>query len=1136
MNSLPVVKEKAREFRSAVLERSTDLFEGLVAELTARGYTVRAVGASIIKNADAVFTPADKQIRYNKELDKEPAKRLVAIAHEAGHIILHKRLEEERLRGVSPLSPYFNTGGPALARYNRRSREEIEADAFANEFVCPSGDVFEKWRSDPEVTSATIAKEYGISRGMAASRLAEGLFDAELTFASKPEKMKKLTSDDESQIKAARHTGSAALVNAGPGTGKTATLTMRVDYLLGKLDANPDEILILTFSNEAAEELRSRIEDVFGLEKAERIEITTFHGFGHAALLRWESDLDKEFVILDESRQEELVFELLGRTDCDPILHLREPLETARECVRQITKLKERRISPDELEERIKEWEAAEPDKLLKHRESRALLEIYRAYEAAKTEQNVVDFADLINFTLDILKSNPELVAEMRKQYKWVMVDEYQDVSRSVAELLGNICGPDNPPWVVGDLRQAIYVFCGAAPENVTNFPTDFVDVEVFELRKNYRSCDQVIEVANQFAEIMGLGDPPADSKPLWVRGSDEVRLVGEEQAIKVARAYSDASEYDGIARQVGKWLELIPAHEIAVLTRRNKDVRQVCIELAKRGVKVSTPGLITMDGTAGLMACVSSFIDAEAPSLPRVVYGLNARRFGTHVLDRAITLLRENADTIDLSEEPDGVAILIEQVERLRAALDKVKFKGDAFSVMCAFLFDGSDHLRRVLIDDNETRRSMEISELLSSLSWAVSYRYSHPAASARNSRIGFSQFFRGILAAGRPALIPPQKVEGAVQVMTCHASKGLEFPCVAVTGQTLSKMQNKSWLPPGIDSTEEEKQQADALLFVGATRSKRSLAISYAQTVQRKLPNLLVEWMKRYSIEPEQWQVERSAGEAYEFDAIWGLPQVSRRLSASSFDPSWCSLKVYVQDIYGGEFPTLVDSLYPQFFGSTRRAIGEIISRVASDVSVSDDEAAAIFIERFEKEWLIKHPLYEIYKRRGIAFVTGFLDQIESIPKPKELIETDEVFGGEIGGDPLGIRFGFIAHYKDQTGLTHAIVFRPESLKPKSGGSELNWSEFKKSNTAIILLRSFDENVTPWLYSGMDRKAYRLKWKAKGKGTPVEVEIAAIVDKRSAISEGRFEGSADEFWCETKCENRPNCPFWMKASLSTN
>lgn len=1137
MNSLPRVKERARELRSSALKRSDDLFVGLTEELKDRRIKLKPVTSGLIGGADAILTMADKSIRYDKALDEDPVQRLLIIGHEAGHIVLHKRLED-KLAGVGPLSPYFNTGGPSLARYNRRSREEIEADAFANEFVCPSNEVFEKWKTDRNSTSVTLGKEYSISQGMMSSRLAEALFEEQLVNAPKPErgvKDKDARIDDPIQIEAARHVGSPALVNAGPGTGKTATLIMRIDHLLRELHAEPKELLVVTFSNEAAEELRSRIESEFGVEVAEEVEITTFHGFGHAALLEWESDLHKEFTILDDSRQEELVFELLGETECDSILNLREPLETARNCVRLITKLKERRISPDDFEARILEWEGQDTEQTTKQAEARALLDVYRTYDDAKREMKAVDFPDLINMPLDLLEVKPELVEEIRKKYKWVMVDEYQDVSRSVANLLVKICGPENPPWVVGDLRQAIYVFCGAAPENVTNFSEEFPKAKIFELGTNYRSCQEIITVANQLADVIRDPDKTTgEFEELWSRGSDEESLEGEDSAMRIAQADSDIAEYDGVAGQVQAWLEFVRPDEIAVLSRRNKDVRRLCVELGKRGIKVATPGLISTDGVAGLMACVASFVDGDVASLPRIVYGLGARRFDRAVLDRAIEMANADQENLDLSGEPEGVATLIGEITRLRAATQAIKYAGDAFAMMCTFLFDGSDYLRRVLADENETRRSMEISELLSSLSWAVSYRYSHSGIKAPAARVGFAQFFRGILATGRPALVPPRPVEGAVQVMTCHASKGLEFPCVAVMGQTLSlmtkRMKSKSWVPPGIESEKEDRDQADALLFVGATRAKKSLLVSYAKTSQRELPALLVKWIAKHSIAPTAWEKGAEGENKFSFQAVWGVQPVTKRLSASNLDQKWCGLRVYVQDLYGGEFPTVNDSLYPMFFGAVRRAIGEVIQQAANGKNVSQEDAAAIFLTFFDKEWLTKHPLYELYKRRGFQYVTGFTAKLGSLPVPSELLEADEMFGGEIGVDPLAIRFGMTAYYKDSSGNSHAVMFRPESMKAKAGVSEISWTNLKANKTPLLMLRHSDPNLRPWIFSGGSSEVYGLKWNRATETTASET--ANAIGRREAFTAGVFEGTITEFKCETQCENRTNCPYWMTAA----
>jgi len=121
-------------------------------------------------------------------------------------------------------------------------------------------------------------------------------------------------------------------------------------------------------------------------------------------------------------------------------------------------------------------------------------------YEEEKAKRQKVDFADLIRLPIELLQSNPELREQVRSDFSWVLVDEYQDVSRATAILLREICGEDNPPWVVGDARQAIYRFRGAAPENVYEFQSDFPNAQRFQLTENYRSSPQVIEILNRLA------------------------------------------------------------------------------------------------------------------------------------------------------------------------------------------------------------------------------------------------------------------------------------------------------------------------------------------------------------------------------------------------------------------------------------------------------------------------------------------------------------------------------------------------------------------------------------------------------------------------------------------------------------
>lgn len=1145
MKSLQNVKNKAHELRSLILKDDEDLFEGVKKFVLNSEHQIRvqAVPAYRIDYNQGELSIDDKKISYDEKLDENPFERLLVIVHELGHLVLHKRLTDKVPR-VDPLSPYLNTGAPALARYSRLSREEIEADTFANEFVCPSGELLVEWEADDTSTSASLAEKYGFTESFVNSRLADGLYEKLLIDVIEEKKSDSKKNDDQLQIDAATYTESPALVNAGPGTGKTATLIMRMKYLLRKpIDAKPYEMLILTFSNEAADELRSRIEEEFGADVAEEMEITTFHGFGHSQLLSWESPLSEDFQILDESRQEELILELLGKVECDSIFDWKKPEATARDAVRQICRLKERRISTEMLNAEIEKWKIDEPLKTNEQKKAEDFLKLFRAYETAKAKLDAVDFADLINMPLDLLEEKPKLIEALRTKYKWVMVDEYQDVSRAVATLLGNICGHKNPPWVVGDMRQAIYLFCGAARENVSSFPDDFENAKIFELETNYRSCDEVITVANQLAAIMECDDfenATDEFSERWKRGTETISLSGKSPVVQVVEADSDFAEYEGIAKQVNEWLNQgVKPQDIAVLARRNKDVRNISLELGKRGIKATTTGLITPEGAAGDLAAVATFLDGRNASLPRVVYSLGRNNFEKSVLNAAIEYLSQRDKDENTAKASSDIQELVDDVATLDICLNKLIHSGDAYSVICSFLFDGSKYLRSILKEKDEAKRSLILSEILTTLSWAVGYRYSHAKIPPNESRIGFGQYFRSNLSTAKPNLIAPRPVTDAVQVMTCHASKGLEFPCVALAGQTLSLAKETNWLPLAFaPNKEEDTAQANALFFVGVTRAQRALFVSYAKTPKRTVTPLLEKWQQVHGIVVDNLEPNAIEKEKIVLEQVWGKKQSRKKLSASSLSKSKCGILIYLEDFYGARFPTILKPLYPRFFAEVRRSLEKII-RLSHKLNrkLTPLEAKAIFNDLFNDEEVRNHPHYLPYNRRGINYVVSLAEDYNPEPRAVEFIELENVIGN---GDEelIPLRLDLIAHYRDEKEQTNAVLFRPESLeKPKNGNlpDEIAWSKVKETNNhtskkmPFVLLRKIDTKIQPWVFSGEDGKVYKLKWNRTTETMDGDADWAN--DRLRTFSAGKFETEINEFFCDTKCKCRIPCPYWIEA-----
>ncbi|HLL47922.1 MAG TPA: UvrD-helicase domain-containing protein, partial [Longimicrobiaceae bacterium] len=584
MRSLHEARRRARECRAELGGAPGELQERLEQHLR-NVYRVRMhpVAPEFLEGGVGEIDTSGERPRlyYSRVLDDDPARKLELFAHEFGHLELHARLRNTGLPPDPVLgSAYLGEGAAALARYNPRSREEAEANAFATEFVCPADHAFARWRADTDLTPELLAVEMGVSVGLVRAQLAEGLY----RFGASGDVQREPgveTPSNPDQERAATRKGVPVLVDAGPGTGKTKTLVRRIVHLLLEEGEPADRMLVLTFSRAAADELRERVARAVEPEVAAQIEIATFHEFGvrvlhdHGHLL----DLPERYAILDEAAQEDAVARVLGRVPCDTILNLKDLDATAREVARHLTFLKDRLITPEHLAEEIRAAPEADP--------ARALHAVFAQYEADKTQNRAVDFADLILLPVRILE-NAELRDRFRQKYRWVMVDEYQDVSRAVASLLQHMCGPGNPPWVVGDARQAIYRFRGAAPENVTEFPADFPGAEVFTLSWNYRSSPAVVEAANRLAALMPE-EPGAEGT--W-RAATDPGAVGAP-AVEIVDADSDWAEYRAVATRVRNWIvgEGAEPADVAVLARRNIDVRNIALALNRAGIAAVTTG-----------------------------------------------------------------------------------------------------------------------------------------------------------------------------------------------------------------------------------------------------------------------------------------------------------------------------------------------------------------------------------------------------------------------------------------------------------------------------------------------------------------------------------------------------------------
>ncbi|HYP28541.1 MAG TPA: UvrD-helicase domain-containing protein [Blastocatellia bacterium] len=1143
MRSLKRSRDHAHTCRAKIGASSEHLLERVEKYLfDVHGIELIPVTIEFLKGGRAEVVPAEGCLYYQENFDQDLAEKLMVVLHELGHLELHPRLQRRCTVG-DPLtgSMYLNDGGPAIARYNRRSREEAEANAFATEFFCPSDEVFDRWRNEVDANSVTLAEAFDAPVYVVQAQLAEALSRRTLGVNAAEASTRREFECDLIQEEAARFTGAPVLVNAGPGTGKTATLVRRIEYLITELGAKPDSILVLTFSTEAVEELIERVERRLKADVINEITISTFHGFGVSFLLHHGQfrDIDANAYILDEAGQAELVTCILGKVNCERILNIKRPQETVEEIVRHIGYLKDRLYLPDRLSNELAKWKPTDEEWEVYTR-AEEFLGVYRAYEQAKSERHRLDFADLIALPIEILAQEKAVRDAYHARYKWVLVDEYQDVSRSVSGLLQLLCSVDNPPWVVGDVRQSILQFLGASPENVTKFPEDFPGAKVFELDTNYRSSLDIIKAANQLAALMEA--PELESSKYaerWKISTENPESIGSPP-VSAAIADSDQAEYEGIAAQVQAWSkDGVPLRDIAVLARRNIDVRNIVLALGKLGVQATTSGLVTADGAAGDLANLITFADRQHTSLPRLAFALGRGSFKPKLIHRVVKRLLETLEkdgSFAVIGYRDG-NILATEVARASECLRSGRYNADAFTMMCLFLFDGSNYLRRILAQPEGAERYLALSEIVASLSKAAIYRFTHQEATPIVSRKGFGEYFRGALNSSMPCLMPPQSNINAVRVMTCHASKGLEFPCVVVTGQTLSRAaKGYKWLPPAMQPrVQDDTDQANSLAFVGVTRAQQAVMITYAVTAsgsararEREITPLLDRWRNVQNVPTVLLSSVLVVRETAMLEAVWG-GTLDRALAARSLDKENCPINTYIRDFLGARYPLNETPLYPLFHAFVRHAMRLIIERAhETGAPVSEQEACEIFLKIWNAGEISDHPHREIYEQRALAYVARMA--LAYIPPPGQSESLELTIWEEETELPL--RLDLIAQYRKSDGESVAILFRPESLKEFKREKGLLWGALSSGKRVpFVLLRLSNPHIKPFVFSGEDGELYPYLW---GKDKDFEKEATRVRERFKAFGRSEFQEQISPHKCD-QCDSRIPCPHWLVIAMES-
>ena len=601
---------------------------------------------------------------------------------------------------------------------------------------------------------------------------------------------------NDKQYEAVVNTEGPCLVIAGAGSGKTKVLTHKIAYLIGEKQVKPWNILAITFTNKAANEMKERIGNLVGDVSAD-IWMGTFHSICVRILRRFIDRIgfDSSFIIFDTSDQRTLV------KACIKSIGLDDKMFTDRSVLSEISNAKNEMLEPDQYTVR------ANGD----FRKEKIAL-VYEMYQKRLKENNAIDFDDIINYTIKILMENPDILEYYSDKFHYVLVDEYQDTNKAQFTLVTMLASKNGNITVVGDNDQGIYSFRGADISNILNFERDFPGTKIIKLEQNYRCTGNILKAANAVIK----NNEVTYKKELWTENE-----VGNLPAV-----YSAKNEYDEgtyIAQQIEhlRREEYYKYSDFAILYRMNTQSRAIEEILRRESIPYKIIGGLKFYERKEIKDIISYLRLIQNPSdnlsLKRII-NEPKRGIGKTSLDKIEELsinsgvpmyeIIKNAEQYGLNRVFLNSREFVNAIEELRAKKDDIKI---------------SDLIKETLKKSGytqalENENTIEAENRIENLDEFLTVAIEFEDESADNK---LSDFLEGITLSSD--IDNMEKAEETVTLMTLHSAKGLEFPVVFLVGM-------EEGIFPGYKSIGEPKELEEErrLCYVGITRAKEHLFLT--------------------------------------------------------------------------------------------------------------------------------------------------------------------------------------------------------------------------------------------------------------------------------------------------------------------
>lgn len=931
---------------------------------------------------------------------------------------------------------------------------------------------------------------------------------------------------NDEQLTAVTHTDGPLMIIAGAGTGKTTVITKRIAWLIEQGLAKPEEILALTFTEKAASEMEERVDQLLPIGYVD-LWISTFHAFCERVLRAsaLEIGLPNSFQLIDEIDAYLLVRKHFDQFKLDYYRPRGNPTKFIQALLSHFSRAKDELISPDRYLDYATNLKEEDEEELKRVRE---IASAFATYQQVLLDNDSLDFADLISYTIELLRTRPNILKRYAAQFKYVLVDEFQDTNSAQYELVKLLCTHGRNITVVGDDDQSIYRFRGASLSNIMRFRADFPEAKRVVLNRNYRSVSQVLDHAHT---LIQFNNP----NRLEIQESLNKKLISQtEENGSVEHLHSNSIEEE--AQRLVQTVIDLKAHEPAawndfcLLVRANDHAEPFIAAFERAGIPYhfkALSGLYTKPVILDALAYLRVIdFPHESPSLYRIIsherLGLSAHdiaELGLYTKRKGQSLIEALKASVLLTElSTDGqkrINELLELFTRLREAARR-----QPVSEFFMTLMKETGLLADVrLLSEVEQKESFEI------LQQFYERLKKFEANNDDKTLHHFVAEFEHEREAGESGSLKTDVEIGpeVVNIMTVHASKGLEWPYVFIANlveQRFPSTNRSEALPlpdallSELPSSDHHLEEERRLFYVALTRAKKRAYLLSAENYGGSRARKVSRFVKELGFEPQITTygvsnlnpAEKNITTSHQY-------QVPKKMSFTQLAAfSTCPLQYKFAHI-----------LHVPVFGrhsfSFGKTLHNTLEKFLKEVLEKPWPPLAVLMNFYEESWIDEwypdQKTKEEYLQKGKESLMGLYAQMQEQPPKVKLLE--QGFTLKVGSVTVKGRIDRIDDLDDGVEI---IDYKTGSPKDK-----LAWEDKRQ---LVLYQLAAEECFDPPLK--VNRLTYhylednsRLSFSATARDQ--EKLKTEILDTVSALSKSDF--SATPGWHCRYCDFKDICEF---------